>query len=319
MSRFENAPMRRPESTKWPLIATAGIMAAGALNHYASEQVYGRNRGTQLITLPYNGPQVLAAGIAFPGMGNIGNGGEKMAQLMSVAVPIQQPWSHMSYDNLHELTIESMAKCVSDRKKELGFRYTDGFFSSIGFPIGMAVLLEAKTPLRVIVIDSSPLKPEHGYGKKVGDIAENIPNLGIAGKFAGVLIADAIRPGKTKGSRIVRAAQEAIKGGSQKLFQEQYKLLKQIAMEANKNLYADIINKKHTRVIYVSPPAGKDNTVRVGEAYIDIKNFFAYFGVEVERVVVPDGNHAETEKTITYGLASINKAYTDTHHLLVAA
>lgn len=318
MSRLVETPERKSNSAKWPMIITGAVMAAGAINAYASERVYGWNKDTQLITLPYVGPQIAAAGIAFPGMGNIGNGGEQMAQQMSDAIPIQQPWSYISYDNLHKLTIPPIGKCLKEYKEEYNLKFLDMHLSSMGFKIGLASAKEAKIPLRVIFINSAPYTVDQGYGSKLGKFAAKLPNTGIAGKAIGTYVADSIRPGKYEGSKIRHAINESLRGGSQVLFRSQVELDQEIDLDKDWKQYRGVISPDFTRVIYASPPAGSDNTVRVGEAYISVREFFNRLGVKVERVIMQEGDHADTEKAIKYGKKALYSAYKETQHLLAA-
>lgn len=314
LEKFTNMPRSRQI-----LLATGAGLAAA--NYLGGELLWERKGPTTIHPLPYEGHSLPAVGLAFPGMGNIGDGGEKMAQQMSDAVPINQQWASVAYDNSRRLSARSLGECLKRYQEQLGFKYIDLHLSSMGLMMGLAAAKEAGIPIRVMFINSSPGHIKDGYGGRLGNFASKLPiELGLVGKFAGVVVADTIRPHTEAGpGKFRHALHETLYGGSPNLFKNQVRITNELDLENRWEDFRGIIDPAHTIAAYISPYAHEDNTVKVEQSYNRIRKGIGKLGVDVERLYMPGAQHADTEAAIYYGTDWIHKAYREKQHLLLAS
>lgn len=296
-------------------IATKLIVATG-VNKLVSEGVWGMDRRSKLYTLPYHGPETLTSGVVFPGMGNSGDGSRKMANKLAEVLPEQQ-WGYVQYDNSRILKTEDMANLLTGYMELTGSTYVDEYVSSMGLTIGLEAARIADTPIGILFINSSPSEKKDGYGSRVGTIAAKFPDTGVAGKAIGTFIADSIRPGRSEViSNLAHAGREAISGGSPKLFISQFKILESVNLERDWRRYSRILHPAHTIAIYASPKEENDNTVKVKQAYLKLKRFFAHFGIELELLEMPYAGHADTEEALRLGEKRLKEIATARRHLI---
>lgn len=298
-------------------VATKALLTVAA-NKLGGELIWGMQGRSKLHTLPYDGPPTVAVGVTFPGMGNSGDGGKKMAQRMSEIIPNQR-WTHVKYDNSRRLNIATIADSLRDYKEDTGADFLDFYTSSLGFTIALEAAAKAKTPIRALIINSSPSHISDGYGYELGSLAAKLPDTGPVGKFAGTAIADLVRHERAGfWNAVLHAGRETILGGSPKLFKSQVKILEQFDPEKHWEKYKNVINSDYTRAVYISPPNEDDNTIRVDNAYESLERFFHKFGVALERKIMKDAVHADIEKSIQPTKEWFNENFPGNENLAVS-
>lgn len=279
----------------------SGVILAAATNKLVSEAVWGMERESKIHMLPFHGPATAAAGLVFPGMGNSGDGSQKMAHQLAEVLP-EQPWAYLKYDNSRILKIETIANLLTKYMDHTESEYLNAITSSMGIMILLEAAKIAGIPIGVLFMDSSPSHMRDGHGSKAGVAAAALPDTGVIGKAVGTFIADTIRPG---GSEIItnlfHAGHEALSGGSIKLFKSQVKILKSVDLEEEWENYSGILHPSHTIAMYTSPKEENDNTVKVGQAYLGHQKFLARFCIPLQRIELPFAHHADTEEAIRVG------------------
>ncbi|HUQ85652.1 MAG TPA: hypothetical protein VM077_04970 [Candidatus Limnocylindrales bacterium] len=276
---------------------TTGLLIGAAVNKAAGEILYSNNGPTRVVSQPYDGPTPIATGIAFPGMGNSGDGGAKMARCFSEIMP-GEPWGHMQYDNSKILTVPILANALKEHMNDTGAQFADFYTSSTGGVIALEASHSAGVPIRTLIINSGPYSLQDGYGSKLGSLAAKLPDTGPLGKGIGTVIANIVRPGSMSIRENLSHAIGEITEGSTKLFKGQVGILKEFDPDNEWRKYDNVIIPGFTQALFISPPPGKDDTVRVGHAFRGWEGFFDRWGITLDRVIMPDGIHAETESAI---------------------
>lgn len=275
-------------------------LAATAVNYIGAEIAWNRNGNgsTRLEELPYNGPDTDTIGIVFPGLGNTGDAGEKLAVQMSEATQGQMPWAHFKYGN-KGLTLKDLSESLQRLKTKTGAKKMVTFAPSAGLITALLVARETETPFDAVAGYAALSGIEDGYAHRLGPIAERIPNLGLFGKAAGTLIADSVQPGEKKLGHILRhVAEQTLKGGSQTVFRDHFRLIKGFNPERDWRSFKNVFEPGNTRAIFFSPPEHADTTLRVGQSFRRLERFFGRNEVTLDKVIIENAGHADTEKAI---------------------
>lgn len=285
----------RGRSLLVPALATVA-----AVNYIGAELAWNRNgKGTtKLEELLYIGPRTDTIGVVFPGLGNTGDAGEKLAIQMAEATHGQMPWAHFKYGN-SGLTLKDLSESLQKFKTKTGAKKMVTLAPSAGLITALLVARETETPFDAVA-GYAPLSGiEDGYAHRLGPIAEKIPNLGLFGKAAGTLIADSVRPGEKKLGQILKhVAKQTLEGGSQIVFRDHFGLIKDFNPERDWKSFENVFEPGNTRAIFFSPPENADTTLRVGQSFRRLERFFRRNGVTLDKEIIENAGHADTEKAI---------------------